>query len=140
MFSFIFTFYSILLPFTHSFGDVKNMLHIFTSSKQNKLKLLKTKTMKNTTVTSKISNQELDSLMENKATKNAASSIAKYIQAMLLCLIMISFCSCQRNMASGCGTWPMANGGGHKINKSMYKSSAPSLKRDKQYAYYKRYN
>jgi len=43
-------------------------------------------------------------------------------------------------MASGCGTWPMANGGGHKINKSMYKSSAPSLKRDKQYAYYKRYN
>ncbi len=96
--------------------------------------------MKNTNVTSKISNKQLDSLMKNSVTNKTSSSIAKYIQAMLLCMIIVSFCSCQRNMACGCGTWPMATCDCHKINKSMYKSSAPSLKRDKQYAYYKRYN
>ncbi len=96
--------------------------------------------MKNTSTTSKTSNQVLDSLAKNSETKTTNLSISKFIPAILISLIMVSFCSCQRNMASGCGTWPMANGGGHKINKNMYKSSAPSVKRDKQYAYYKHYN
>lgn len=96
--------------------------------------------MKNTITTSKISNQRLDSLAKNSETKTSKNKIAKYIQVLLVSLIMVTFCSCQRNTASGCGTWPMANGGGHKINKNMYKSSAPSVKRDKQYAYYKHYN
>lgn len=97
--------------------------------------------MKSTLVSvSNNSNQALGSHVSNTETKNPIKTIAKFVRLTIISFILITFCSCARNAESGCGTWPMANGHGHKVNKGMYKNSQPSLKNNKQYAYYKRYN
>lgn len=96
--------------------------------------------MKNTVSVGSNSNQVLDSHVSNTETKSPVKIIAKFAQIALFSIVVVFFCSCDRSSASGCGTWPMANGGGHKVNKGMYKSNQPSLKNNKQYAYYKHYN
>lgn len=85
------------------------------------------------------SNQVLGSHVCNTETKNPTKSIAKFVRLTIISFILVSFCSCARNAESGCGTWPMANSHGHKVNKGV-KNNQPSLKNNKQYAYYKRYN
>ncbi len=50
--------------------------------------------------------------------------------------------ACDRNVGSGCGTWPMVSSKNDRSRNSMYKSDVrpANYKNNKQYTYYKKYN
>lgn len=65
-----------------------------------------------------------------------------FIMFFYLITILLLSASCDRNVASGCGTWPMVSSKNDRSRNSMYKSDVrpANYKNNKQYTYYKKYN
>ncbi|MBK9328233.1 MAG: hypothetical protein IPM95_02735 [Sphingobacteriales bacterium] len=65
-----------------------------------------------------------------------------YLTAVILAIILFLCVSCDRNIASGCGTWPMVSSKNDKTHNGMYRSDARPVyyKNNRQYTYYKKYN
>lgn len=91
---------------------------------------------------------KLESSIFNKTLENstkeqeAKQPIGRFVKFLFIAILMLSLYSCDRSMASGCGAWPMANSGNHKVYKGSGKVTPASYKQrgnSNQYAYYKHY-
>ncbi len=71
-----------------------------------------------------------------------SSSMHSLSAVFFTVLILLLSASCDRNVASGCGTWPMVSSKNDRVHNSMYKNDVrpANYKNNRQYTYYKKYN
>ncbi|MEN9448141.1 MAG: hypothetical protein RJA25_1431 [Bacteroidota bacterium] len=94
--------------------------------------------MKKISLVSSTFNQVLNNSIENH--RSMIKAFVAFFKTTLVVIVMMSFYSCDRNVSSGCGSWPMANSNNHNAYKGSGKITPKANSKHlntREYAYYK---
>lgn len=92
--------------------------------------------MKNITKNEVLINQALNASERNTNASSFVMNFGKYLKVLIVSFALLSLFSCERNIASGCGTWPTANKN-YKSGKHVSSVKYNDHRNNRQYAYYR---